>query len=164
MNGRSGLGHPQDGYVLVATSLVNTKLSALKTCSQGRVLIVDDHRAVAAVFRMILRDAFPAIKIDVARDGREAVTAFEAGHHEAILLDLHMPVLDGRGAYHEIEELCGTRGWQMPNVIFCTGYAPPDSLSNMVESCQTMGILCKPVSSDVLVDAVRTRIQYQAAT
>jgi DNA-binding NarL/FixJ family response regulator len=61
------------------------------------VLIADDH----ALFRDGLRSMLAAHGVDVvgeASNGREAVDATQALHPDAVLMDLHMPELDGLAA------------------------------------------------------------------
>src|SRR5829696_9960406 len=58
-----------------------------------RVLIVDDEPAVRAALDRALR--LDGYEIDLAADGREALDRLADAHHDAIVLDVSMPVLDG---------------------------------------------------------------------
>jgi len=58
-----------------------------------RVLIVDDEPAVRAALDRALR--LDGYEIDLAADGREALDRLADSHHDAIVLDVSMPVLDG---------------------------------------------------------------------
>lgn len=130
----------------------------LQNCDKHRVLLVDDDDAVRALFRLILATVMPERHFDEARNGQEALNCFSGGHHAVLLMDLHMPVMDGQSAFLEIEKLCTIRNWELPSVVFCTGYAPPEIVTRVVESSSMHSLLLKPVSSDALVNAVRSRL------
>jgi len=132
--------------------------NGLEPCRSGRMLIVDDERSLLDVFKLIISMEIPDVAIDVAEDGSQALNAFGQQHHSLLLMDLRMPVMDGRQAFMAIESLCGERKWAMPSVIFCSGYAPPDSIRRVVSDSPFHELLSKPVENDVLVDAVRSRL------
>ena len=58
-----------------------------------RVLIVDDEPAVRAALDRALR--LDGYEVELAADGREALDRLADAHHDAIVLDVSMPVLDG---------------------------------------------------------------------
>ena len=127
-------------------------------CNKGRILLVDDERTILKLFKMILASGFPDRKIDMAGNGKEAVDLFLEGHHGVLVMDLHMPVMDGQAAFCEIEKMCRAKNWEMPAVIFCTGFAPPDTVRNVVSSNPMHCLLSKPIGGDVLVETVRSRL------
>ena len=90
-----------------------------------------------------------AAKIHVVVNGAEAVEAFRHNHYGTIIMDIHMPVMDGEEAFREIEEICLAENWEKPFFVFCTGFRPPESLSEMVKQYPRHRIVEKPV------DAVR---------
>lgn len=62
-----------------------------------RVVIADDQTVVREGLQMVL-DVIPELEVVAAvADGEEALAAVAAHHPDAVLLDLHMPVLDGVG-------------------------------------------------------------------
>jgi CheY-like chemotaxis protein len=105
-----------------------------------------------------LSSALPEAKIDLASNGAEALEVFCKHHHAVLVMDLHMPVMDGKVAYFEIEKACKEKGWQMPAVVFCTGFAFPDTVKGIVAGNSAHCLLSKPVGSDVLVETVRKRL------
>jgi CheY-like chemotaxis protein len=127
-------------------------------CDRGRVLIVDDEATIVKLFKMLLEFDLPGKQIDTASNGAEALEKFSAGHHGVLVMDLHMPVMDGLNAFLSIESSCRSRDWQMPAVVFCTGYAPPDPVLKAVAGNPSHCLLQKPVTSDVLVAAVASRL------
>jgi CheY-like chemotaxis protein len=125
---------------------------------RGRILVVDDETTIVKLFKMLLEFDLPGKQIDTACNGAEAIEKFAAGHHGVLIMDLHMPVMDGLNAFLNIESSCRARGWEMPAVVFCTGYTPPDPVLRAVAGSTAHCLLQKPVSSDVLVSAVASRL------
>jgi DNA-binding NarL/FixJ family response regulator len=63
-----------------------------------RIVIADDQTVVREGLQMLL-DVMPDLEVVAAvADGEQALAAVAEHHPDAILLDLHMPVLDGVGA------------------------------------------------------------------
>ena len=128
-------------------------------CDRRRILVVDDEQIIQRLFEMVLSWELPGYTIDVASNGAEALNAFSRGHHAVLLMDLHMPVMDGQAAFAELQKQCQASNWEMPSVVFCTGYAPPASLSRMLTgNASHHCLLPKPVSNEALVDAVKRRL------
>jgi CheY-like chemotaxis protein len=59
----------------------------------ARVLIVDDDRVIQELLRVNLE--LEGYTVEVASDGEEALTQFDAFHPQLVLLDVMMPKLDG---------------------------------------------------------------------
>ena len=142
----------------VSPSKVAEHGTGLTLRNKGRVLIVDDERTILHLFEMILSSAFPDVKIDLANNGAEAVKEFGSGHHGVLLMDLHMPIMDGQEAFSRIEGLCKERNWEMPSVVFCTGFDPSETAKNIVADNTAHCLLSKPVSLQILVEAVKSRL------
>ena len=133
-------------------------LCVLARRDNSRVLIVDDHQAILELFRVVLSSSLPDIRIDLAENGEEALDTFRSGHHAVVLMDLHMPLMDGHRAFDEMMNWCEARGWETPSVVFCTGFAPPERLKEMLSGTSSHCLLFKPVTNEVLVEAVRSRL------
>lgn len=127
-------------------------------CDSQRVLIVDDEQGIQDSFKLLLLSAFPSLQVDLASNGAEACEAFKEGRHTVLLMDLHMPVMDGYTAFQKIEKLTKDSEWDMPSVVFCTGYVPPHHVRDIVENQKKHHLLRKPVPRDTLVEAVRSRL------
>lgn len=130
----------------------------LEPCDRNRVLLVDDEKTILHLFKMILGGALPDCILDVAGDGEEAVRLLERHHHAVVLMDLHMPVKDGCVAFREMESLSQKKGWEMPAVIFCTGFAPPGALKDIVSESSIHCLLAKPINNAALLSAVKRQL------
>ena len=122
-----------------------------------KVLIVDDEKSVRKAFNTILTMAFPDITVDLAANGIEAFKHFLTSHHDIVLMDLHMPMMDGEGAFNEIKSICEREKKEMPSVIFCTAYDPSDTVRKIIDGDPRHAILTKPINSEGLINAVRER-------
>lgn len=74
----------------------------VKQLKQCEFLIVDDNRINQLVTRKIL-DQF-GLKTSVLSSGKEALEAVKQNHYDCILMDLHMPEMDGYQATNYIRE------------------------------------------------------------
>jgi DNA-binding NarL/FixJ family response regulator len=73
-------------------------MTAAPTPAPLRVIVADDQASVREGLVLLL-DALPGIDVvAAAADGRQALELVAEHRPDAILLDLHMPVLDGIGA------------------------------------------------------------------
>lgn len=134
----------------------------LVKCERNRILVTDDEAAIRSLFKTILSFSFEGVKVDEACNGLEAVMAFREGHHGIILMDLRMPEMDGHQAFLAIQDICHEKGWQMPAVVFCTGFDPPDTVRQIVGDAKYHNVLRRPVTSDDIINAVRSRFDVIA--
>jgi two-component system cell cycle sensor histidine kinase/response regulator CckA len=135
------------------------KSSAQVSSDKYRVLVVDDEEDIVSLFKLMLGEEIRNISIDIARNGLDAIDKFKKGHHDVIVMDLHMPIMDGHEAFTKLEKMCRTENIRMPGMVFCTGYIPPDGIRQAVERNQrAYTLLQKPVSIRSLVSAVKTRL------
>ncbi len=125
-----------------------------------RILIVDDEQMIRKLFGMIVQSEFPDAVIDQAANGEEAMIAFKETTPDLIIMDLQMPIRDGRETFAGIEKSCSEKGRPVPPVIFCTGFNPSDSMTAIVADSSIHCLLRKPVRAETLLDAVRTRLRY----
>jgi two-component system, OmpR family, response regulator len=73
---------------------LNSALGVSDEGSRMRVLLIEDDKMVGAAVEQALRDA--AYAVDWVTDGETAIHAAENEAYEAALLDLGLPVADGR--------------------------------------------------------------------
>ena len=118
------------------------------------------ERAITPAEELGLKNQFEEAMRHIVLDRAkfEAVKAFREGHHGVLLMDLKMPEMDGLQAFLAIQELCRTENWQMPSVVFCTGFIPPETVNQIVGDGSVHTILHKPVKSEQFITAVRTRL------
>src|SRR5262245_31078257 len=78
-------------------------------------MVVDDDLALARMLRILFQSE--GYDVVMAHDGRQALAKLGAGAPSLVVLDLQMPVLDGRAFYREFRRL----GYQAP-VLLLSAY------------------------------------------
>jgi PAS domain S-box-containing protein len=107
--------------------------------SRGRVLVVEDNEVNQLVAREMVKRL--GYVVDVVPDGAEAVSAVAAAPYAAVLMDCHMPVMDGFEATRAIRN--GEGAGHLPIIAMTAGALDEDR-----ERCVTAGMddyLTKPV-------------------
>ncbi len=88
-----------------------------------RIVIADDQTVVRDGLQMVL-DVLPDLDVVAAvGDGEQALAAVAEHHPDAILLDLHMPVLDGVGTTERL-----TREHPDVAIVVLTTYADDETI------------------------------------
>jgi DNA-binding NarL/FixJ family response regulator len=88
-----------------------------------RIVIADDQNVVREGLQMVL-DVMPDLEVVAAvGDGEQALAAVAEHHPDAILLDLHMPVLDGVGTTERL-----AREHPEVAIVVLTTYADDDTI------------------------------------
>jgi len=111
-----------------------------------RVLVVDDNANNRELTRSILESA--GVEVSEACDGKNAVGLTRDMPFDVILMDLRMPVLDGRGALAEIRNTPGPNQ-DTPVLAFSA-----DSVSDMGDADGFQGWVSKPIVASALVAGV----------
>lgn len=117
--------------------------------SRGRILVVEDNEVNQLVAcEMVAKLGYQA---EVAADGAEAVTATASRSYAAVLMDCHMPVMDGFEATRTIRAR-GNRFKSLPIIAMTAGAQDEDR-----ERCLSAGMddyLSKPVDLAALEEAL----------
>ncbi|HEX7759597.1 MAG TPA: ATP-binding protein [Caulobacteraceae bacterium] len=122
----------------------------------ARVLLVDDHPMNRELGSTIL--GLLGCEVTLAENGALAVEAARAGDFDVILMDVHMPVMDGLAATRAILALEGPAG-AVP-VIAMTA----DVLPENVERCRLAGMVdhvAKPIRPEALYGALLRTLAAQ---
>ena len=73
--------------------------------SSVRVLVVDDHELTRLSLKLALSSHKNIELVGLASNGQEAIKMVENYHPDVIILDLHMPVMDGWSASSQIKSI-----------------------------------------------------------
>ena len=87
----------------------------MTTETRTRVMVVDDDLALARMLRILFTSE--GYDVITAHDGQQALDRLEDGPPALVVLDLQMPVLDGRGFFREFRR----RGYVTP-VLLLSAY------------------------------------------
>jgi CheY-like chemotaxis protein len=135
-----------------------TKINTAHASTPVRILVVDDEKNIRELFLALISLHLPKSRIDVAVNGTEAVELFRQTRPDIILMDIMMPVMNGEKAFVEIKRICSENKWQMPSVIFCTGYAPSDLIDMILKEDPRHCLLTKPVTNANLLKVIQERM------
>jgi CheY-like chemotaxis protein len=108
------------------------------------ILIVEDDAEVSFVFKLLLTDE--GFDVSVAPNGLVALEIVDGHQPDLILLDLHMPIMDGEtfAARFRDEYGVGTP------IIVITAVPPPALEERIVNAI----VLKKPVELDLLLETI----------
>jgi CheY-like chemotaxis protein len=111
-----------------------------------RLLVADDHEINRRVTALQLREL--GFAADFAENGREAVSAVLDGQYDLVLMDVHMPELDGYAATRAIREAEAGSGEHV-RIVALTANA----LEHDRQACLAAGMddyLAKPIQLEPL--------------
>ncbi|MFZ2277296.1 MAG: PAS domain S-box protein [Prosthecobacter sp.] len=125
-----------------------------------RLLLVEDNEVNARMAMMMLeKNGYPG---EVARDGEEAVERFASGVYDGILMDCHMPNMDGYEATRAIRQLEASPLWKRPRCRIIAMTANVQTGER--ERCLAAGMddyVSKPLRAKALIEALN-RVQVLA--
>ena len=126
--------------------------------AQGRVLVVDDVDINRRLVSLMLGGA--GYDVEVAPGGRQALDRLGAGDIDLVLLDLHMPDMDGFETVMRIRAMSGAVAG-VP-VLAMTA----DAMAGVIERCLSAGMngyVSKPVVKEDLLAAIAVAMAKQGS-
>ena len=143
--------------VLEAVMSPERKASSPRSCSRGkRVLVVEDIPYNQEINRRFLEKCEEVGEIIVANNGKEALDLFRLkreGYFDLILMDVDMPVMDGKEATKLIRLHEQSRRWSPIPIVFLTAYSEPRIQKELLDSegpYKANRFLSKPVSQEII--------------
>ena len=125
-----------------------------RSFKHARIMIVDDEAAnVDLLKRMLERAGFH--KLDSTNDPREAVALYVERRPDLILLDLHMPHLDGLAVMDHLNEI--VEASYLP-ILMLTGDMTPEARREAL-SRGAKDFVNKPFNSDEVLLRIRTLLE-----
>lgn len=109
----------------------------------AKILIVDDENDLRDLLAELL--AADGHDVRTAHDGEDGLRCLGEGLPDAILLDLDMPILDGRGMAYRM--LSHNAGQEKIPILLLSGYA---DVARVARELGTPYCLVKPVSPALL--------------
>src|SRR5262249_53463963 len=92
-------------------------------------------------------------RLDIVHDGKSAIRQFAAVHYDVVLMDVHMPAMDGYTATRAIRSLEAERKAARTPIIAVTADAYAESIDRALRSgCD--GHLSKPIIRSALLETL----------
>ena len=122
----------------------------------GTVLFVDDEPSLRALAKLVLENS--GYSVLLAENGREAVDVFRqnASRITVVLMDMTMPVMGGKEAFHLIREIRP----EVPMIVL-TGYSE-QSMREELGADVIAGFIQKPYSTAKLAVAIQASLEAHA--
>ena len=120
-----------------------------------RVLAADDNPTNQKVIAAVLAPL--GAEVDLVADGAACVEAWKRGGYDIVLMDIHMPVMDGVEAARTIRALEVSENRQRIPIVAVTANA----LVHQVEGYMAVGMdghVAKPIEVTKLYDAIETAV------
>jgi DNA-binding response OmpR family regulator len=121
----------------------------MREMRRHRILVVEDDRALANMYRMSL--SFAGFDVGMARDGISALESIDAEPPDLIVLDLALPRLHGAVILAEVAANPETA--RIP-IIVVTG----SDVTNA--TAQASAIFRKPCAPELLLTAIEQRLTH----
>ncbi|MBW1702983.1 MAG: response regulator [Deltaproteobacteria bacterium] len=116
------------------------------------VLVVDDDASTRKLFEKILK-AIPELEVELAKNGKEALTLIEKSLPDIILCDLMMPGMDGLELCRHLKSDADSDLSDIYLIMISTREAKEDKIKCMREGADDY--LTKPVDPDELLARVK---------
>jgi CheY-like chemotaxis protein len=124
-----------------------------------QVLLAEDHPVNQRVIQAILADS---VDLTIVADGQAALEACRAGAFDLILMDTHMPVMDGLTATRAIRAMEAQTGVRRTPIVSLTA----DAMPSQVQEALAAGAdrhLAKPITAAALIGAMSSALERKAA-
>ena len=110
------------------------------------IAVVDDEEPVRTALMRLMRSA--GLTVETFESGTDFLKSLETGLPDCVVLDLHMPHMDGFNVQTQLAQKCAA----LP-VIILTGHDFPEARERAMAGGAT-AFLRKPVHDRTLLDAI----------
>jgi two-component system response regulator MprA len=120
----------------------------------ARVLVIDDEPALTHTLTQVLSSQ--GLTVDVAYDGNEGLDRASAQRPHLVIVDVHMPVMDGFAfidAFRSLPDCASTP------IILATGGPDLRTARERVGSMADVQLMAKPFDLDALLRTVSRAIE-----
>lgn len=134
-------------------------VSATPALKCRRVLVVEDNPIHQVVVTSMLRKV--GVESDIVDSGEAALTAWESGKYDIVLMDVHLPGMDGVSTTKELRSREAGSSRRTP-VVAMTAYITAEEVE-VYRQCGMTGYIGKPLDEARLVKALETWCQGAAS-
>jgi DNA-binding response OmpR family regulator len=115
---------------------------------QGTILVVDDEYNIRSMMKEIME--MSGLKVFTAGNGQDGVDLYKRNRKDIdlIIMDMVMPIMDGREAFKEIRKLNPKQ-----KIFIISGYSQREDMEDLLEN-GAVGFMRKPFQVREIVDKV----------
>jgi len=121
--------------------------------NQARILVVEDEVAISKLCERVLTSE--DFEVDVAADGKVAKAMICERRYDLYLLDIKMPVLDGKELYRWLQEAYSD---SVGRVVFATGSVMGEDTQSFLQNSGRQ-VLTKPFTPEELKAKIRQALK-----
>lgn len=149
------------GAGAITPSRLSVPPAALGAPHRRRLLLADDSPDNRRLVQLFLRQQ--PYDVEQVEDGAEALAAFRAGVYDLVLMDIHMPNLDGLAATRALRAWEREQGRVPTPIVALTASAMPEDVQRTLEAgCDAH--LAKPIKKQILLEAIQRYARPLVAT
>jgi signal transduction histidine kinase/DNA-binding response OmpR family regulator len=130
---------------------------AVATPTTVHILLVEDNETNQIVEKMMLEEM--GFSVNIANEGQEAIDMTANTHYDILLMDIHMPILDGCTATEQIRQREKHTATHLP-IIAITASATKEDM----EKCMKAGMddfLAKPIGQKALAKILKKWLKVE---
>lgn len=116
-----------------------------------KILVAEDSSVIQNLTKKIL--SLQNYEISAVKNGKKVIETLESEDFDLVLLDIHMPIMDGMECAKQIRKM--SNGNASIPIIAITGNANNYSLDDFKDA-GINGYLPKPLNYDTLVETVKS--------
>lgn len=116
-----------------------------------KIIVAEDSSVIQNLTKKIL--TLQNYSIDTVKNGKKVIDLLEQTSYDLVLMDIHMPVMDGMECAREIRKMDNDNA-KIP-IIAITGNANNYSIDDF-KAAGINGYLPKPLNYDTLVETVNS--------
>lgn len=129
--------------------------TSARTLGTARVLVVEDAPVSAVVLEAMLKHGGHEVRL--AENGKQAVAIALSEPVDIVLMDIHMPVMDGLQALSALQEA----GFDRP-MVACTANVLPEDVASYYEA-GFVEVLGKPYLQEQISDVMRRQLSESSS-
>lgn len=153
---------PEDRVVEKNTTLPATEDQVKVSDAEKVILIAEDVKMNMVLAKFMIKKMLPKATLLEAEDGRIALDILNRQHIDLILMDIHMPVMDGMEATRRIRLMTDEEKRNTPIVALTAGALPAER-QKAIDAGMT-GFVTKPIEADELKLALYQHLKIKIKT
>ncbi len=106
----------------------------------ANILIIEDDDPIRKMLQLRLQ--MKGHQVEQAVNGKEGLAMALAGNYDLVLMDMHMPIMDGHEATRHLKE----QGYQKPIIAVTASAMSEDCEAAIKAGCDDH--ICKPIGPD----------------